>query len=434
MELNKKTIHKIMLIITFTVLLFIGVENIDVVLNILGNIFGLIFPFMLGAVFAFAFNVPMRFYEKKLEHTWLRADKYKKQRRGIGFVLTLLTVLLLIFILLFLIVPQITKTVAQLVEAMPGYNDKIKEWVMELSRRVPQLEEILVEPGYRIPSRVEDGRVPQLEEMLVELQIDWASLAEKGINIFQGSMGNMVGSTFGFITGVVNGVVSFVIAIVFSCYILFQKENLAVQAKQILYAFLPVKRVEKILKICRLSDETFARFLVGQCTEAVILGTMFVISMLILKLPYAMLIGVLIAFLSLIPIVGAFIGCIIGAFLILMVSPIKALIFIILFLVLQQIEGNLIYPHVVGNSVGLPSIWVLFAVTVGGKIMGIPGMILGIPLISVLYVLFAHYIHECLEKKRIPPEKCKEPVKPVPVMKEEKEEHKENKQKRDKQE
>lgn len=411
MELNKKNMHKIMLLITFTVLLFVGVENIDVVLMILENAFGLVFPFILGAAFAFAFNVPMRFYEKKLEHTILRADKYRRQRRGIGFVLTLLTVLGILFVMLFLIVPQITKTVTQLLAAVPGYDDKIREWAVELGKRIPQLE-----------------------EYLVDFHMDWMALAEKGIKILEGSMSNMVGSTFGIITGVVSGVVSFFIAVVFSCYILFQKERLAVQARQILYAFLPEKRVEKILKIFRLSDETFARFLVGQCTEAAILGTMFVISMLILKLPYAMLIGVLIAFLSLIPIVGAFIGCFIGAFLILMVSPIKALIFIILFLVLQQIEGNLIYPHVVGNSVGLPSIWVLFAVTVGGKILGIPGMILGIPLISVLYALFANYIHECLEKKKITPEMCKEPIKTVQVMKEEKEEHIEKKENTDEQE
>ena len=166
-------------------------------------------------------------------------------------------------------------------------------------------------------------------------------------------------------------------------------------------AFLPQQKADALLKVCTLTYRTFANFLTGQCLEAVILGCMFVITLSILRMPYALLIGVLIAFTALIPIFGAFIGCAVGGFLIFMVSPKQAILFIIVFLVLQQIEGNLIYPHVVGESVGLPSIWVLAAVTIGGNLMGIVGMLVFIPLLSVFYTIFREYVYLRLKKQHI---------------------------------
>ena len=180
-----------------------------------------------------------------------------------------------------------------------------------------------------------------------------------------------------------------------------QKERLSVQARKILYAYFPQKRVEKVLSICSLTYDTFSHFLTGQCTEAVILGAMFFVVMGILRLPYALLVGILIAFTALIPIFGAFIGCIVGAFLIFMVNPAQALVFVVVFFILQQIEGNFIYPHVVGNSVGLPSIWVLAAVTVGGSMMGIVGMLIFIPAGSVIYALFRENVYQRLQRKKI---------------------------------
>ncbi len=193
---------------------------------------------------------------------------------------------------------------------------------------------------------------------------------------------------------VINGVMTFFIGFVFAIYILIQKETLGRQCIKVMNAFFPKKVVDKIYNVCSLSHKTFSKFITGQCLEALILGMMFFVSMTIFRLPYALLVGVLIAFTALIPMIGAFIGCAVGAFLILMVNPMQAVFFIILFLVLQQIEGNLIYPHVVGNSVGLPSMWVLFAVTVGGKLMGIVGMLVFIPLMSVLYTLFRELVNK----------------------------------------
>ena len=169
-----------------------------------------------------------------------------------------------------------------------------------------------------------------------------------------------------------------------------------------LYGLLPVKRADRALEILRLANRTFSSFLSGQCLEAVILGTLFVVAMTVFRLPYAVLVGVLIALTALIPIVGAFIGCGVGALLIAVTDPWKALVFVILFLVLQQIEGNLIYPHVVGSSVGLPSIWVLAAVTLGGKLMGVAGMLFFIPLCSVLYALFRDFVKGRLAEKQVP--------------------------------
>lgn len=200
---------------------------------------------------------------------------------------------------------------------------------------------------------------------------------------------------------IVGVVVNFIISIIFACYILLQREALARQFKKVLYAFLSKEKAEYVLYIGRLSYKTFSNFINGQCIDAIILGIMFFISMSVLKLPYALLIGVLISVTALIPIVGAFIGCIIGAFLIFVQSPMQAIIFIALFLVLQQIEGNLIYPKVVGNSVGLPSIWVLLSITVGGGLMGVIGMLISVPLISVVYNLFKEWINNKLKEKEI---------------------------------
>ena len=187
----------------------------------------------------------------------------------------------------------------------------------------------------------------------------------------------------------------------FACYILFQKEKLHIQIRKVFFAFLPRQKADTFLKVCSLTYRTFANFLAGQCLEAVILGSMFVVTLSILRMPYALLIGVLIAFTALIPIFGAFIGCAVGSFLIFMVNPKQAILFIIVFLVLQQIEGNLIYPHVVGESVGLPSIWVLAAVTIGGNLMGIVGMLVFIPLLSVLYTIFREFVYLRLKKQNI---------------------------------
>lgn len=208
-------------------------------------------------------------------------------------------------------------------------------------------------------------------------------------------------TTMSAVGSIASGLATFFISFSFACYILFQKEKLHLQVRKVIFAFIPKQKADAILNICSLTYRTFANFLTGQCLEAVILGMMFVITLSILKMPYALLIGILIAFTALVPIFGAFIGCAVGSFLIFMVNPKQAVLFIIVFLLLQQIEGNLIYPHVVGGSVGLPSIWVLAAVTIGGNLMGIIGMLIFIPLVSVFYTIFREFVYLRLKKQHI---------------------------------
>ena len=235
---------------------------------------------------------------------------------------------------------------------------------------------------------------PEITSRLENLSINWAELAKNLWDFLTTGVGSVVSSTISATMRVFSAVSTGFISFIFAIYLLLQKEKLGLQCRRALYALLPKRGADKVVEVCALSRRIFASFITGQCVEAVILGAMFFASMSLLGMPYALLVGCLIAVTALIPIVGAFIGCAVGAFLLLMISPMQALAFVVLFLVLQQIEGNLIYPHVVGNSVGLPSIWVLFAVTVGGKLMGIAGMLIFIPLTSVLYSLFRDWINQ----------------------------------------
>ena len=256
-----------------------------------------------------------------------------------------------------------------------------------------------------------DGKITP--KGVAEQQIDWESLTRKALEYAQAVGGRIVTSGGGFIGGVVSGVSTFVIGLIFSFYILLQKEKLSRHGRQVIYGLLPMEKADRTLEILRLANRTFSHFLSGQCLEACILGTLFAAAMTIFRMPYALLVGVLIALTALIPIVGAFIGCGVGALLIAIDDPWKALWFVVMFLVLQQIEGNLIYPHVVGSSVGLPSIWVLAAVTLGGSLMGVLGMLLFIPLCSVVYSLFRAYVKDRLTARNVPAEKWRDPPPPV---------------------
>lgn len=364
-----------MQILAFAILLYCGIEHFDVVIEAVRFVLGIIMPFLIGGAIAFIFNVPMKKIEK---HLFPKNKKLAKLRRPAAYFLTLLAVIGVIVLALVVVIPELGNTISMLMAQIPVAFDTAAEWINDMLKEYPALE-------------------PAVEE----LNIDWASVSSSVVTFLQSVGSGLVSSGVGFFSGLISGVATFVIAFVFSIYILFQKEKLQRQVKQVLYALLPKKATEKIISVATLSDQIFSNFLSGQCLEAVILGTMFVISMSILRMPYAMLTGIVIAITALIPIFGAFIGCVVGMLLIVMVNPIQAVWFLILFLVLQQIEGNLIYPHVVGGSVGLPSIWVLAAVTIGGNLFGIAGILLFIPLCSVLYALFRDFVKQRLKKRDI---------------------------------
>ena len=379
MDLSKMSIKKIRELIVFTALLVVALWKFDVVLGVLKTIWDIIFPFVLGGAIAFLTNVPMSFLEMKIFENVKKKNKIvRKLKRPISLILTIVLVVGVIALVMFGVIPQLTRTMGTLVTSINDFIPQMQSWIGEFFHNN---QEIM--------------------NLVDQIEFDPDQAIKWGISLLGNGAGNMMNTTMSAVGSIVSGVATFFIAFSFACYILFQKEKLHIQIRKVFFAFLPRQKADAFLKVCSLTYRTFANFLAGQCLEAVILGSMFVVTLSILRMPYALLIGILIAFTALIPIFGAFIGCAVGSFLIFMVNPQQAILFVIVFLVLQQIEGNLIYPHVVGESVGLPSIWVLAAVTIGGNLMGIVGMLVFIPLLSVLYTIFREFVYLRLKKQNI---------------------------------
>ena len=380
MNLNKENLKKIRGLIVFTVILLIALWNYSLILDVLGQGVGIVYPFLLGGAIAFVINVPMSFFEEKLFQNQMMKNKKVAQRlaRPISLIITLIVVVSVIGLVVFGVLPKLGDTFISIGKGIQSFMPKAQSWAEEIFHNNKEIK-----------------------EWLDSLTLDWDKIINEVVKFFTSGASSVLGSTFVVARRIASGIATFVIAFVFACYILLQKEKLNIQIRKVMYAYMKEDLVKKVLDVCSLSYRTFSNFLTGQCLEAVILGTMFVICMGILQMPYAMLIGVLIAFTALIPIFGSFIGCVVGAFLILTVAPMKALVFVIMFLILQQIEGNLIYPRVVGSSVGLPSIWVLAAVSIGASLMGIVGMLVFIPIVSVLYALLRGDVYEHLEKMGI---------------------------------
>ena len=373
MEFNRDTINKIRGLILFTVVTVIVGINYTRVLELLASAVHMAAPFILGAVIAFILNVPMRWIETSLDRVFKKNSRLK---RPLSLIASILFVAGVLFLVMFVVMPQLVRTLWSLQNSIPVFFVEVRE----------QLERLFAEN-------------PQILTQIEQVHIDWPKILNETLLFLKNGASSMLDTTVSAAVSIVSGMSTFLIGFIFSMYILLQKENLSRQMKKLLRAFLPESVVEETLRIAALTSKTFSSFLAGQCVEAVILGSMFFAVLMILDLPYALLVGVLIAFTALIPVFGAFIGWGIGAFLMLITSPMDALLFSVVFFVLQQIEGNLIYPHVVGNSVGLPSIWVLAAVTLGGSMMGVPGMLIFIPLCSVLYTLLRDEVNERLKRK-----------------------------------
>ncbi len=378
MELDKKNMQKIMLLILFAALVFVGLQHMEVLIGLLRTGLQLLFPFILGAAIAFILNVPMHFLEEKIFGRFKKKSnrKIRKLIRPVSLVLSLILIAGIIMIVVLVVVPDLAGTAVSLGRNIERSIPKIQAWAIDTFHNNTQFV-----------------------DWIQSIQVNWEQMFQRVMDMLRSSMANVLSSMVSVTMGIFSTIANLCIGFVFACYLLLQKERLGRQVRKVFHAFMPAKRVERVIYICSLSYHTFSNFITGQCIEAVILGTMFFVTMSIFRFPYALLVGVLIAFTALIPIFGAFIGCIVGALLILMVDPMRALMFILLFLVLQQIEGNLIYPHVVGSSVGLPSIWVLMAVTLGGNLLGVAGMLIFIPLMSVLYSLFREWVNRRLSRK-----------------------------------
>ena len=375
MNLSKET-KNLLIVVCAGAGFYAAVQHLNVVWGALMAALGVFAPFLLGGSIAFVLNVPMRAIER---HVFPKERQMDRLRRPLALIFTLVAVLGVLSVAMWVIIPG------------------VKDAILSAANQVPEAVDALL-----LKLQAFAVYLPELGEYLAGLELDWQSIAQRVMDVVKNWGGGLLSSGGGLIGGAVSALSTFVIGLIFAIYILLQKERLGRQAKQVLYALSPMERADRTMEVARLTERTFSSFLSGQCLEAVILGCIFVIAMTLFKMPYALLVGVLIGLTALIPIVGAFIGCVVGALLIALTDPIQALVFVGLFLVLQQIEGNLIYPHVVGSSVGLPSIWVLAAVSVGGSLMGIAGMLLFIPLCSVVYALFRAYVKGRLAEKKVP--------------------------------
>lgn len=396
MGYDKEKIRQIRGLILFVagiVLLLLYSGN---VLKGLGVLLDILVPFLAGGAIAFVLNIPMRAIEEKLLGRW-KGKWANRIKRPLCLFLSIVLIVAILAFVIIMVVPKLQETVVLLGVQVPVFAKELLTKLEEMASSDPALLEKLNE--------------------LEKVKIDWNALFDKAGGFLATGMGSVLNSAVVVASSIIGGVVNAFIAIVFAIYILAQKEKLSDQGHRILSAYLPAGVCSEVERVLSLLYRNFSNFISGQCLEAVILGTMFVVAMTILRFPYALLIGVLIAFLALIPIVGAFVGCFLGTLLLLMNDPVQAVGFVVLFLVLQQIEGNLIYPHVVGGSVGLPSLWVLVAVSVGGSLFGIVGMLCFIPLVSTGYTLLRENVNARNQKKRASEKKETAPEEKEPAAK-----------------
>lgn len=368
MELSKKTVRRILIIISFTVLLIWAIYNHNLLFKYLGSLYSLISPFIIGLCIAYVVNVLLR----PLERLWTEVFKNRKGawvaklKRPMCLLLSILLVIGIILAVVFIILPELTESVTSLVSMIPSYVSEVEDWWLALSER--------------------------LDKYSIQLpQFDFNT--DKVMDFIKDGGTAVINTTLSATTSIVSAVINFVLALAFSIYVLAQKETLKRQTKKLMRKVLKPDFMRKLLDFLDLVNRTFTNFIAGQLTEAVIIGLLCFIGMAIFGMPYAPAISVLVGFTALIPVFGAFIGTAIGAFLILLVKPIQALWFVIFIIVLQQFEGNLIYPKVVGKSVGLPGIWVLAAVTIGGNAMGVVGMLISVPICSILYVVLRNWVN-----------------------------------------
>ena len=384
MQIDKKTVRNLFLIAVGAIAFYWVLHETDQFRSFWTGLSGILSPFVLGAAIAFIMNVPMRALERQL--SFIRKDGL---RRTTAIILTFVIIFLVIAGIIWLLVPQITDTIQSLIPKLTDFFLRLEKMLFAFLEDNPELL--------------------QWVSSTTGLQsLDWSGLIKNAATMLKNSVSVIATGAFSAVGGVTNAIVDLVIGLVFSLYCLARKEILARQGRRILYAFLPEHFCDEAIRVMRLTNSTFSNFISGQCLEALILGCLFAVAMAILKLPFIPLISVLIAVTALVPIVGAFVGCFLGAFFILVNDPFQALVFVAMFLVLQQIEGNLIYPKVVGTSIGLPGMWVLVAVTIGGDLMGIAGMLVMIPISSVLYTLLREFTTKRVETRQIDPDKLRD--------------------------
>lgn len=372
--MKDETRKNIILIVSYVALLIFALVYFDKILLILKNILNILSPFLLGIVFAFILNVLVSFIESKFFGKVKKKSFWNKVKRPLSIIISFIIVIFVIVLVINLLIPQLRNSASLFTDSLPGYKKDILDILNKFD-----------------VSSTTSTKVSEYMDNFSKVITDY----------IKGNSKDVISITTEVASSIIGIVTKTVISIVFAIYIIAQKEVLKRQFDKIMIAYFKPRTIDKINNFGINANKVFSNFVTGQCLEALIFGFLCFIGMLILKLPYATTISVLLGFTALIPVFGAIIGLILGAFLILMISPIKSIIFIIFILVLQQIEGNLIYPKVVGKSIGLPGMWVLLSVTVGASVGGILGMLIATPLCSLLYSLFTGVVNDRIKSKRI---------------------------------
>ena len=392
-HVNKFSIKKIILIMLGLIIFYLAIKNIAVVTSYIGTFISYFTPFILGAALAFVINVPMTkiegfLFKKVPDDPKTRLQKCASAlKRPVSMLIALILVFGAIVLAGVIIVPQVASGLESLAAALPGAMDRLQEWIDSNAHRINVIE-----------------------NLMNKVDIDLESVGRELANTAKGWATAILDSGFSTVSNIVNGIFQFVIGLVFAIYILLQKEKLGRQGKQIVYAAFSEKTADKIMYITGMTRDVFKGFISGQCVDGIINAILFFIILTILGIPYAVMLSIFSGFMAMIPIIGSFIGAGVGVIIVLIMDPSQVLYFIIMYIIVQQIDGNVIYPLIAGNSMGLPSIWVLMAVTVGGSMMGILGMILFIPICSVLYKLTRHYVLRRLKDNDVPDEKWEKPL------------------------
>ena len=377
MENKKDNLKRIFVFCVILIIIYWGINNMNLIGNIINKIISIIFPFILGGALAFILNIPMTFFEKKLLNIKRKKKvffKNKKVVRIVSLIFAIIVISFILYLIINLIVPELIDIVKLLIQNIPYYAEELNKIIQNNTENIQEIDNIIS-----------------------NMNLDTESIKNELMQIVTG----VLNSSISIVVGVIGFITNLIIAIIFAIYILTGKEKLKSQISRLIQAYFDKEKANKIFETGNIANKTFKNFFTVQCLEATILGSLCIIGMLILNIPYAAPIGVLIGVTALIPVVGAFIGIIIGAILILSVEPIKVITFIIFVLILQQFEGNVIYPRVVGNSVGLPGMWVLMAVTVGGSLFGILGMLLGVPVFSVIYTILKNDTEKRLKSRGV---------------------------------
>ena len=376
MKLTKEifSLKKWIILVIITALSFWTVNNLEIISNFINKLFNVFFPFILGGIIAYILNIPMTKIEKSLRKI-IKKDNKEVLIRTLSIILSLLLLLIVIICIAFLLIPELIDNIEMLIKNIPGVIDKIEIWLLDVLDKYPDIQK-------------------QIVEVFSNSDHNVSSIVSSILNY-------LLSGVIGFISNLVSGFITFFTAVIFSIYMLSQKEYLIRCSKKLIYGYLKEEQAKKVMEIAELTNKTFSNFISGQCVEALILGLIIFIALTIFRFPYALIISVLTAVTALIPIFGAIIAMVIGAILIGINNPIQAILFIVVFQVIQQIEGNFIYPKVVGKSVGLSPMWTLLAITAGGSLFGIVGMLVGLPLASVAYALIKESVNSRLKQKKI---------------------------------